>query len=442
MELQHWAHDLFLEIGASEGLAKDLTLGLDILIILLVSVVADIVARRVIMRIVHRIVQRTKNDWDDIFYEQKVFKALGHILPALIISYSTDFVLGDFPKVLELIDEWVFIYIIVMISLTVSRTLRATQHIAQRSSYFEGKPVASFMQLFTIVNYIVAAVLILSQLIGKSPLTVLGAFGAGTAVLLLIFRDTILGLVASIQLSMNDMVRLGDWISMEKYGADGDVIEINLTTVKVKNWDKTITTIPTYAFVSDSFKNWRGMSNSGVRRIKRHILIDTNSIRFVDEPLLEKVKRYQIVRQYVDQRLKEINDYNEKNQVDKSSNINGRHMTNIGVFRQYAAEYIKRHPLVNDQETLMVRQLQPTETGLPLEIYCFSSTTAWVAYEGIMSDIFDHLLAAAPHFEIAIFQSPSGSDFSQLAGVSNLERTSERPQQLTTGTKGKVAPEG
>ena len=427
VQLQHWAFERFQKLGASDQLADQLTLVLDLLIIAIVSIIADALARRIIMRIVHRVVEKTKNDWDNIFYDKKVFNGLAHIFPAIIISESTDFVLKDYPEIIARIDQWVLIYIFIVVALVVNRVLKAIQIIAYRSEYFEGKPVGSFVQLFSILNYIVVSVLILSQLIGKSPITVLGAFGAGTAVLLLIFRDTILGLVASIQLSMNDMVRLGDWISMEKYGADGDVIEINLTTVKVKNWDKTITTIPTYAFVSDSFKNWRGMSSSGVRRIKRHLLIDMHSIHFITLDVLPRLKKYALLRDFLERRQSEIDAYNESQQIDRSELINGRNMTNIGVFREYASEYIRRHPMVNTNETLMVRQLQPTEIGLPLEIYCFSSTTEWVKYEGLMSDIFDHLMAAAPYFGLQIFQSPGGSDFKQLINPSTSPAIVEKP---------------
>lgn len=256
----HWAQNFFEQIGADPATAEKLTLGLDILIILLISFAADRIARYGISRMVKKIISKTRNAWDDIFYEQKVFNGLAHIVPALIINWSTDFALSDFPESVALIDQWVVIYVIFLIGLVINRVLGAIKILLKQSEYFEGKPVGSFIQLFGIVNYIFVGIFILSQLIGESPLTVIGAFGAGTAILLLVFKDTILGLVASIQLSMNDMVRVGDWISMDKYGADGDVSEINLTTVKVKNFDKTITTIPTYAFVSDSFKNWRGMS--------------------------------------------------------------------------------------------------------------------------------------------------------------------------------------
>jgi miniconductance mechanosensitive channel len=413
-DIGHWAQNFFEQIGADPSTAERLTLGLDLLIILLISFSADRIARYGISRMVKKIISRTKNEWDDIFYEQKVFNGLAHIVPALIINWSTDFALSDFPEVVALIDQWVVIYVIFLIGLVINRVLGAIKILLKQSEYFEGKPVGSFIQLFGIVNYIFVGIFILSQLIGESPLTVIGAFGAGTAILLLVFKDTILGLVASIQLSMNDMVRVGDWISMDKYGADGDVSEINLTTVKVKNFDKTITTIPTYAFVSDSFKNWRGMSTDGVRRIKRHLLIDVHSIRFVDDALKNEMERFQIISAQISTKQAEIDSYNTEQNADKQIMLNGRNMTNIGAFRTYATEYIRNNPQITEAETLMVRQLQPTEKGLPLELYCFTNTSAWLEYEGILSDIFDHLMAAAPFFGLMVYQAPSGGDLRQL----------------------------
>jgi miniconductance mechanosensitive channel len=270
------------------------------------------------------------------------------------------------------------------------------------------------VQVAKITIYIIGAILVLSMIIGKSPITILTAFGAATAVILLIFRDTILGLVASIQISANDMVRLGDWVTMEKYGADGDVMEINLTTVKVRNFDKTFTTVPTYSFIADSFKNWRGMQSMGVRRIKRSINIDIGSVKFVSEEMRDRFLTISRVKDFVISRQAEIDKFNADTGADKSILINGRHMTNLGVFRRYALQYLMDNPKIDQKETVMVRQLQPTETGLPLEIYAFSSDIAWVNYENIQADIFDHLLAAAEMFELRIFQNPSGGDFHYL----------------------------
>jgi miniconductance mechanosensitive channel len=414
----HWSKNQLIEWGVADKYIDNLTLIIDCALLLIISIIVDLIARKLIMRVVAYYVKRSKNDWDDVFYEKRVFLGLAHIIPALIIDFSAEFILIDYPDLENFISKIIILYVIVIIMLVVDRIIKALNHIALSRAYFEGKPVSSFFQLFSIVNYIFGTVLLLSQIIGKSPLAFLGAFGAGAAIFLLVFRDTILGLVASIQVSVNDMVRINDWITMEKYGADGDVIEINLTTVKVRNWDKTITTIPTYALVSDSFKNWRGMTSVGVRRIKRSLLIDVRSIQFADEELLKSLSKVEFIREYIADRQKEIDEYNRLNQIDKSTKVNGRNLTNLGIFRKYATEYIRKHPQVADHETMMVRQLQPTENGLPLEIYCFSSSIEWVTYESIMSDIFDHLLSAIGQFELNLFQSPSGTDLLTMA--SNL----------------------
>src|SRR5690606_18092550 len=264
-------------------------------------------------------------------------------------------------------------------------------------------------QLGRILIYIATGILVLSILMGKSPLVFLSAFGALSAALLLVFKDTILGLVASVQISSNDMIRVGDWIEMPKFNADGDVIAINLNTVKIRNWDKTVTTVPTYYFITDSFKNWRGMRETGGRRIKRSIYINLRSIKFVDPEMLERFKRFHLVTDYITTRQKEIEEYNTKYNIDTSTLINGRRMTNIGVFRRYAQTFLEAHPGVNQNLFVLVRQLQPDANGLPLEIYCFTKSVAWADYEGVQADIFDHLLAASSHFDLEVFQNPSGN---------------------------------
>lgn len=416
--INHWANEWLLSKGLEASTVAYITLGLDILLVLLASFIVDFVARKLILKYVTRYVNKSKNTYDDVFLDKKVFHGLAHILPAIIILKSLPYVFDGVDFSFTFLEKIIVVYLIILITGVASKFLRSLEHIGLHSKRFEGKPVSSYVQVGRIVLYIAAAVVIISMVVGKSPITILTAFGAATAVILLIFRDTILGLVASIQISSNDMVRLGDWVSMDKYGADGDVIEINLTTVKVRNWDKTITTVPTYAFISDSFKNWRGMQNMGVRRIKRSISIDINSVKFVTDEMRDQYKSYARVSQYVVERQAEIDAYNQETGVDTSELINGRHMTNIGVFRKYALNYIMAHPKIDQNETVMVRQLQPTEKGLPLEIYCFSNDIAWVNYENIQSDLFDHLLAAAERFELKIFQSPSGSDFRKLASTS------------------------
>lgn len=413
-KIGHWARDWFLQHGVGQQSATYLTLAVDLLLLFVISLIADFVARKFLLGFVKSYVKKSRNTYDDVFLEQKVFSSLAHIVPAAIIWYALPWVFDEISFPLIFLRKLTTLYMIVMVMIVAVRFLKALEYIGLRSERFEGKPVSSYVQVSKIVVYIFGAILLLSMIIGKSPLTILTAFGAATAVILLIFRDTILGLVASIQISANDMVRLGDWVSMDKYGADGDVIEINLTTVKIRNWDKTITTVPTYAFISDSFKNWRGMQSMGIRRIKRSITIDISSIKFVTDEMRKRFASYSRVSDYIKTRQQEIDDYNRESGVDKSELVNGRHMTNVGVFRRYALNYIMENPKINQRETVMVRQLQPTETGLPLEIYCFSNDIAWVNYENIQADIFDHLLAAAEKFDLRVFQNPAGSDFKYL----------------------------
>ena len=413
--INHWAKDWLNNLGLAEPWAGYLTFAIDLLILIIISWLLDFIARRIILRLVSRYVRRSKNQYDDIFLEKRVFRSLAHLLPAILIFYSIPVVFREYAYTVEILQKVVVIYLIVMITQAAHKFLKALEYIGLRTKRFQDKPVSSYIQVFLILLYIAAGIFIISTLVGKSATAILTGFGAATAILLLIFRDTILGLVASIQIAGNDMVRLGDWVTMEKYGADGDVIEINLTTVKVRNWDKTITTVPTYAFISDSFKNWRGMQSLGIRRIKRSIQVDLNSIRFVDGEMFERFSRYDRVKEYLHTRQAEIDQDNESKKVNKQVLINGRRMTNVGVFRHYATNYLKNHPMVDENEVFMVRQLQPTENGLPMEIYCFSKDIAWINYEGIQGDIMDHLLAAIPHFDLRVFQSPGGYDVHEAA---------------------------
>ena len=412
--INHWSRALFESMELNPGAVDYLTLGIDLLLLVVISLLADLIARRIILRFVGNYVKRSKNKYDDVLLEKKVFRSLAHLVPATIIWNALPAVFDGVNFDIRWLRIVISIYMIIMIMIMISRFLKTLAFLGLQSQKFEGKPVNSYIQVFNLVNYILGSVIILSLLIGKSPLTILTAFGAATAVLLLIFRDTILGLVASIQISANDMVRLGDWVSMEKYGADGDVIEINLTTVKIRNFDKTITTVPTYAFISDSFKNWRGMQSQGVRRIKRSLSIDINSIQFVNDEWRSRFTKYQRISDFIRVRQDEIEAYNKENDVDTSELINGRQMTNIGVFRRYALHYLLNHPKIDQGQTVMVRQLEPTANGVPLEIYCFSNDIAWVNYEGIQADIFDHLLSAVNHFGLRIFQNPSGEDLRSL----------------------------
>lgn len=373
-----------------------------------------LISRYIIVRFVKRIVRRSKSKWDDQFYRFKVFKSVSFIIIAFLIVKATPLIFQDFPNWSGLAIATSKIYVVLAIMFAVNATLNALLGILESVEKLRDKPLRSYKQVAKIIFYLIGFIFILSIIIGQSPVYILTGFGAVTAVFLLIFRDPILGFVASIQMSAIDLVRIGDWIEVTKYGADGEVVEINLTTIKVQNWDMTITIVPSYAIVSESFKNWRGMQESDGRRIKRHINIKISSIKFCDQDLIQKLLQVERIETYLSQKGQEIDAYNLMHSINKEVLINGRHLTNIGVFRIYAEKYLAQNPNVNTDMTFMVRQLQATEHGIPLEIYCFSKVKKWEGYERIAADIFDHLLASVPYFELEVFQSPSGSDWSSF----------------------------
>lgn len=375
------------------------------------SYLAFVLTKKVVIRLLYKTFKKTSFTWDDILVEQRALDNLAHIVPAVIVRALAPGMFTDFPLILPIVVKLTDSYLIIVSMTVFFSVLKVGEYSLSTLEAFRNKPLSSYFQMIRIVLYVVTVILVLSVLLDKSPIYFLSAFGAMTAILLLVFKDTILGLVASVQMSANDMVRVGDWVEMPKFNADGDVIDINLNTVKVQNWDKTITTIPTYYFITDSFKNWRGMQQSGGRRIKRALYIDAHSVKFVDMELRERLKKYQLVTPYIEQRQKEIEDYNLKHNIDTSVLINGRRMTNLGVFRKYVESYLKHHPRIRQDMTIMVRQLANENRGIPLEIYCFTNTTAWVEYEAIQADIFDHLYSTIPFFDLDIFQEPSGKNF-------------------------------
>ena len=348
---------------------------------------------------------------------------MAHIVPAVIVKLAAPVVFADHSSLLPLVFKVIDSYLVIVGLILILSFLKVIEYSLSNTESFKEKPLTSYFQLIRIILYLATGILILSILLAKSPLYFLSAFGAMTAILLLIFKDTILGLVASVQISSNDMVRVGDWIEMPKFNADGDVMAINLNTVKVQNFDRTTTTIPTYYFISDSFKNWRGMVESGGRRIKRAIYINAQSIRFVDPETRERYKKFNLLTDYINKRQTEIDEYNANNNVDTSILINGRRMTNIGVFRHYVENYLKNHPRISKEMTLMVRQLAIEDRGVPIEIYCFTNTTKWTEYESIQADVFDHVLSAAGFFDLEIFQQPSGKDISNA--IDNLRRLAD-----------------
>ncbi|MDZ4750069.1 MAG: mechanosensitive ion channel [Flavobacteriales bacterium] len=414
-ELFEWLRDwLFNQLGPGRGSAiAFLFVGFTALA--LSCYLIWVVVRVLLIRVVKNLVTKTKSEWDDKLFEYKVFRSLALIVISLIVNRAIGPLFRDFPSWIEYAVILSRIYIAISVMIAARAIVKALAAQLEQAPSLADKPIRSYKQVATIVVYLITFVAILSILLNESPWIVLGGFGAVTAVFLLLFRDPILGFVASIQMSAIDLVRIGDWITVEKFGADGTVIEINLTTVKVQNFDKTITLVPSYALVSDSFKNWRGMQLSDGRRIKRHINIKIDSIKFCDDKLFNKLVNVERVRSYLEKRKVEIDEYNRTNKVDKSVLINGRHMTNIGIFRIYALNYLIENPDINKDMEFMVRQLEPNADGIPIEIYAFSKKKVWEDYELVMADIFDHLLATVPFFDLEIFQNPSGTDMRELS---------------------------
>jgi len=378
--------------------------------VLCLSVVVNYIAKNLILRGLHLFIRKSKTRWDDALAEKKVFHKLSHLAPIIVLNKFLPIIWEGYAVAIQYIDQGIKIYITVVAMMVADSFLRAVHVIYKAFPWSKQLPIKSFLQVFKLVFFLIGSIYIISILMDKKPAVLFGSLGALTAVLMLVFKDAILGLTAGIQLTTNRMLAIGDWLEMPKYGADGDVLEITLTTVKVQNWDKTITTIPTYALISDAFKNWRGMSESDGRRIKRSINIDLNTIRFCDEEMLRRYSKIQYIKDYIDRKKEELVKHNQDQQIDDSSLVNGRRMTNLGTFRAYILAYLKHHPQVNQEMTLLVRQLEPTSDGLPIQIYIFCKDKRWVPYEDIQSDLFDHLLAVVPSFDLKVFQNPSGLD--------------------------------
>ncbi len=407
-------YDFLINQGLSDFWASFTRSVVLIFLLFFLASMLHLLGRGVFLRIVNQLTKKSKTNYDDIFLENRVFRKLSYLFPALAIYAFDDVVLAHLGTLQAFVIGGTNIYVIAITATIINAILKSMQQVLESKNAFKDKPLNSYRQVVTIFNYGVATILVVSIIIDKSPMYLFSALGALTAVLILVFRDSILGFVASIQLASNDMVRVGDWVSVESYGADGDVLEINLNTVKVKNFDNTVTTVPTYAFISNSFKNWRAMQESGGRRIKRKVFVAVNSIKVCDNQLIDKMKQVDYLEQYITSKVEEIAEHNNTAVKNASVAVNGRRLTNVGLFRAYIQQYLKKHPQVNTNLTCMVRQLEPTPNGLPLEVYCFSADKNWVNYEGIQADIFDHILAVAGYFDIELFQNPSGSDFKGL----------------------------
>jgi miniconductance mechanosensitive channel len=421
------------EISEISFLSKPAAAFATLLIIIFLAWLGHFVTRRIFIRIVSRIARRTKTTWDDILVKRKVFSGIAHLVPALILYYTSDF---SYPPVTQELSEMsdsalnslsqdyyfslagfllktaqiYFIFIIIFVSNSV---LNAGLDIYNTTPYSQNRPIKGYLQLFKILIFFLSGIMIVAILLERDPTGLLTGLGAMAAVLLLVFKDTILGFVASIQLSANNMVKIGDWVEMRSRGADGTVIDITLNTIKVQNWDKTISTIPTYAMVSESFINWKGMEESGGRRIKRSVAIDMTTIKLCDSAMLNRFEKFLLIRDYVREKEKEVREYNKKHNISDEDIISGRRQTNIGVFRKYLEMYLDQHQKINQDLIFMVRQLPSSGKGLPIEIYAFCKDQAWARYEAIQADIFDHIFAVIPEFELQVFQEPTGKDITR-----------------------------
>lgn len=409
-KLFSWSYPLLKKLDLGETISSYLSLAINIFILSVLAYVIYLIFSYILVRTIIIVARKTKTKFDDLLVSNSTAKYIAHLIPLLFIYKSVPIILENFVYWESIFGKLVEIYI-VLLSLWIIKTIfnALRDHLKQNPRYSD-KPIDSYIQVIMIVLWIFAFIFVVSKIFDVKTGTMLGTFGAVSAIIILIFRDTILGFVASVQVSLNDMVRIGDWITFDKFGADGDVIEINLATVKVRNFDNTTTTIPTYSMISDSFRNWRGMLNSDGRRIKRHILIKASSIRFLDLNELQDLKKIQLISNYINLRQTEIDKFNKTHQVDKSVLINGRNMTNFGVFRKYITQYLSQYPGLNKDMILLCRQLQPTPQGVPLEIYTFSNDKRFENYEYIMADIFDHIFASIRYFDLEIYEVPSGKN--------------------------------
>lgn len=375
------------------------------------SALAYYFVKQYVLKFLHRLLRKTPTKWDEFLFEQGVFNVFALVIPAILM-----FRVLPFLEVLtDGVGQILRVFVIIVVAVSLDRLLRAGLKIYNSFPIAERMPIKGFVQILQIALWIFSGTIIFSLLLGQSPWILLSGLGAVSAVLLVVFQDTILSFFAGIQLTFNDQVRVGDWIEMPKYGADGAVVEVALHYVKVRNWDRSMTTIPTHKLVGDSFVNWRGMFEGGGRRIKRSVLIDQTSVCFLDENLLERLSKIELLREYLQAKTEEIRAYNLKHEIDDTSLVNGRHLTNLGTFRAYLVAYLKSHPQINQDLIMIVRQLAPTPNGLPMEIYAFTKDTGWVNHEGVASDVFDHVLAVVSEFDLRVFQAPGGHDLTRLA---------------------------
>tara|TARA_R110002033_G_scaffold72897_1_gene124136 strand:- start:86196 stop:87452 length:1257 start_codon:yes stop_codon:yes gene_type:complete len=411
MNFEHLLYDYLVTTGMSHTSAKYLNMLVLLVILLIIVFLVDFIIRKILVQLFAQFASRTKTNFDNLLVKNKAPRNIAHIIPLIVALELIPFVLVDFPYFENIAEKGLQVFAIIL-TLWIARSLLNTlKDYFKTLPSLKDKPIDSYIQVFMIFAWTIGILSAFAIITGIEFIKFITTIGAASAVIILVFKDTILGFVASIQVSINDMVRIGDWITFEKYGADGDVIEINLSTVKVQNFDKTITTIPTYALISDSFKNWRGMEDSDGRRIKRALHIKLDSIAYLSKNEVDTLKKITLISAYLETRQSDIEAYNTNHNINKELLLNGRNLTNIGVFRKYIETYIENHSGTNKEMIIMVRQLAPGTQGIPLEIYAFSSDKRWKNYEYIMADIFDHIIAAVPYFNLEIFELPSNSSF-------------------------------
>ncbi len=403
------------KLGIPEQLVPLLNYGAVLLLVSLFALLATWAVRRSLLRFIHHVVRGNRFRWDDALVDNHFFQRLSWLVPVVIFHVAQDLLLPPDSQGAEILRRLIVCGFVLVGIRTVTALLNAINDIYKRMHDGTGKTIRGYVDAARIVVYVLGIIFLIGVVTDRSPWGLLSVMGGLTAVTMLVFRDSILGFIASIQLTGTDMIRVGDWIEMPAYDADGDVIEISIHSVRVRNWDKTITTIPTYALISKSFKNWRGMSESGGRRIKRSLHLDMTSIRFLSSEELDQLAKIQLLTDYIHAKQQEIEQYNKEHGVDPSVAVNGRRQTNVGVFRAYVIAYLKQNPKLHKNMTFLVRQLEPGPDGLPLQIYVFSNDLVWARYEAIQADIFDHLIASLPQFDLRVFQQPSGYDFRRAA---------------------------
>ncbi|RLD32788.1 MAG: mechanosensitive ion channel family protein [Bacteroidetes bacterium] len=406
-------NNFFISIGL-EGLYSTIASKAVLIIgVVLLSFLVDLIAKNILLSVIRKIVYKTKSKWDDILVERGLFNRLAHIVPVLVLYYAVPLIFPEANTITALLQRIIISYMIAVVLMMLSSLLAAVNTIYSTYKISKNRPIKGYLQIVRVFISIFGIILIVTTILDKSALGLLSGIGALSAVLMLVFKDSILGLVAAIQLSGNDMIQIGDWVTVPSFGADGDVIDIKLQTVSIQNFDKTIVSVPIYSLISSSFKNWRGMSESDGRRIKRHLSIDMNSIKFCSVEMIERFKKIDILGDYISSKQKDIDEDNSTKKANTSEMINGRRMTNLGVFRAYIEAYLHNNANISDKMTFLVRQLQPTDKGISLELYVFSNDTHWANYEGIQADIFDHLLASISYFDLAVYQTQSSLDLRQ-----------------------------